>query len=72
MESATIERRIKIASIILMLFVFEILVIIGFFLFVAGALTNQPVGSFFAFVLMVISGCMIRCLLDFLVDAIDE
>ncbi len=72
MEPAAIERGIKIVGIILAMFVLELFVIIGIFLFIAGALTDQPIGSIAAFIIAAGSGYLIRCLIDPLMDVIDE
>jgi hypothetical protein len=71
-STAAIIRGLKIAGILAVIFLCELLVIIGCLAFVLGAINDQPDASVYGFIIAAFCGYMIRCLFEPLMKVIDE
>ena len=71
-SAAAIIRVLKIIGIVAVLFLCDMLVIIGCLMFVLGAINDQPDASIYGFIIAAACGYVIRCLFDPLMKVIDE
>jgi hypothetical protein len=71
-STAVIVRGLKIAGILAVIILCDLLVVIGCLMFVLGAINNQPDASVYGFIIAAFCGYMVLCLYDPFMDLIDE